>query len=216
VAVSQAEATLYKDQAQLTIAKRNFERYQDLFKQGVVSRQDFDAQQSTYGALEGTVKADQAQLDNAKLNLAYCHITAPIPGRVGLRMVDPGNMVHASDANGLLVITQLHPIAATFTIPEDNLPEVVKAEHAQSKPLQVDVFSRDNKTQLATGKLTTINNQVDPTTGTVKLKAVFDNADELLWPQQFVNARLLLDVKKNVVVVPAAAIQRGVQGTFVF
>jgi multidrug efflux system membrane fusion protein len=131
-------------------------------------------------------------------------------------MVDPGNMVHASDANGLLVITQLHPIAATFTIPEDSLPEVVKAEHAQAKPLQVDVFSRDNKTQLATGKLTTINNLVDPTTGTVKLKAVFDNADELLWPQQFVNARLLLDMKKNVVVIPAAAIQRGVQGAFVF
>jgi multidrug efflux system membrane fusion protein len=216
VAVSQAEATLYKDQAQLTIAKRNFERFQDLFKQGVVSRQDFDAQQSTFGALEGTVKADQALVDNAKLNLAYCHITAPIPGRVGLRMVDPGNMVHASDANGLLVITQLHPIATTFTIPEDSLPEVVKAEHAQAKPLQVDVFSRDNKTQLATGKLTTINNLVDPTTGTVKLKAVFDNADELLWPQQFVNARLLLDVKKNAVVIPAAAIQRGVQGTFVF
>jgi multidrug efflux system membrane fusion protein len=216
VAVAQAEATLYKDQSQLTIAKRNFERYQGLFDQGIVARQDFDAQQSTYGALEGTVKADQAAVDNAKLNLAYCHITAPIPGRVGLRQVDPGNMVHASDTNGLLVITQLRPITATFTIPEDSLPQVVKAEHAQTKPLQVDVFNRDNKTQLATGKLTTINNLVDPTTGTVKLKAVFDNTDGLLWPQQFVNARLLLDVKKNVIVIPAAAIQRGVQGTFVF
>jgi membrane fusion protein, multidrug efflux system len=216
VAVSQAEATLYKDQSQLTIAKRNFERYQDLFKQGIVARQDFDAQQSAYGALEGTVKADQAALDNAKLNLAYCHITAPISGRVGLRQVDPGNMVHASDANGLLVITQLRPITATFTIPEDTLPQVLRAEHTHPAPLQVDVYSRDDKTKLATGKLTTINNQIDQTTGTVKLKAVFDNTDGLLWPQQFVNAHLLLDVKKNAVVIPAAAIQRGVQGTFVF
>lgn len=216
VAVSQAQATLYKDQAQLTIAKRNFERYQDLFKQGVVARQDFDAQESTYGALEGTVRADQAAVDNAKLNLAYCHITSPISGRVGLRQVDPGNMVHASDANGLLVITQLRPITTIFTIPEDNLPQVVMAEHAHAKALEVDAFSRDNQTKLATGTLTTINNQIDQTTGTVKLKAVFDNQDGLLWPNQFVNARLLLDVKKNAVVIPAAAIQRGVQGTFVF
>ena len=216
VAVSQAEATLYKDQAQLTIAKRNFERYQDLFKQGVVSRQDFDAQESTYGALQGTVRADQAAVDNAKLNLAYCHITSPISGRVGLRQVDPGNMVHASDANGLLVITQLRPITALFTIPEDNLPQVMKAEHAHAKALEVDAFSRDNQTKLATGTLTTINNQIDQTTGTVKLKAVFDNQDGLLWPNQFVNARLLLDVRKNAVVIPAAAIQRGTQGTFVF
>jgi multidrug efflux system membrane fusion protein len=216
VAVSQAEATLYKDQTQLTIAKRNFERYQDLFKQGVVSRQDFDAQQSNYGALEGTVRADQAAVDNAKLNLAYCRIASPLSGRVGLRQVDPGNMVQPSDPNGLVVITQLHPIAATFTIPEDQLPQVGKAEHAHAKPLEVDVFSRDNQTKLATGVLTTVNNLVDPTTGTVKLKAVFDNAQELLWPNQFVNARLLLDVRKDAVVIPSAAIQRGVQGTFVF
>jgi len=216
VAVSQAEATLYKDQAQLTIAKRNFERYQDLFKQGIVSRQDFDAQESTFGALEGQVKADQAAVDNAKLNLSYCRITAPIPGRVGLRQVDPGNMVHSSDANGLLVITQLRPITTIFTIPEDSLPAVMKAEHEHSKQLEVDAFSRDNQTKLATGSLTTINNEIDQTTGTVKLKAVFDNTDGLLWPNQFVNARLLLDVKKNAVVIPAAAIQRGVQGTFVF
>ncbi len=216
VAVSQAQATLFKDQAQLTIQKRNYERYQDLFKQGVVARQDFDAQESTYGALEGTVRADQAAVDNAKLNLAYTHVTAPIPGRVGLRLVDPGNMVHASDANGLLVITQLQPITALFTIPEDNLPQVVQAERARSKPLEVDAFSRDNQTKLASGTLTTINNQIDQTTGTVKLKAVFDNKDGLLWPNQFVNARLLLDVKKGAVVIPAAAIQRGTQGTFVF
>jgi multidrug efflux system membrane fusion protein len=216
VAVSLAEATMYKDQAQLTIQKRNFERYQDLFKQGIVAQQDFDAQDSTYGALQGTVRADQAAVDNAKLNLAYCHITSPIAGRVGLRQVDPGNMVHASDTTGLLVITQLRPITTIFTIPEDNLPQVVLAEHAHAKPLEVDAFSRDNQTKLATGSLTTINNQIDQTTGTVKLKAVFDNQDGLLWPNQFVNARLLLDVKKNAVVIPAAAIQRGTQGTFVF
>jgi multidrug efflux system membrane fusion protein len=216
VAVAQAEATLYKDQAQLTIAKRNFDRYQDLFKQGVVSRQDLDAQQSNYGALEGTVRADQAAIANAKLNVAYCRITSPINGRVGLRQVDPGNMVHASDANGLLLITQLHPIATLFTIPEDSLPRVIKAERAKSKPLEVDVFSRDNRTQLAAGTLTTINNQIDTATGTVRLKAVFDNTEGLLWPNQFVNARLLLDVQRNAVAIPASAIQRGVNGTFVF
>jgi multidrug efflux system membrane fusion protein len=162
------------------------------------------------------VRADQAAVDNAKLNLSYCRITSPISGRVGLRQVDPGNMVHASDANGLLVITQLRPITALFTIPEDSLPQVMKAEHAHAKALEVDAFSRDNQTKLATGTLTTINNQIDQTTGTVKLKAVFDNTDGLLWPNQFVNARLLLDVKKNAVVIPAAAIQRGNQGTFVF
>jgi multidrug efflux system membrane fusion protein len=216
VALAQAEATLYKDQAQLTIARRNFDRYQDLFRQGVVSRQDLDAQQSNYGALEGTVRADQAAIANAKLNVAYCRITSPIYGRVGLRQVDPGNMVHASDANGLLVITQLHPIATLFTIPEDSLPSVVKAEHAQSKPLEVEVFSRDNRTKLATGNLTTINNQIDTATGTVRLKAVFDNTEGLLWPNQFVNARLLLDVQRNAVAIPASAIQRGVNGAFVF
>lgn len=216
VALEQAQATLLKDQAQLNIAKRNFDRYTGLFKEGVVARQDLDAQESNFGALNGQVKADQAAVDNAKLNVAYCHITAPIAGRIGLRQVDPGNMVHASDANGLIVITQLHPIAATFTIPEDSLPQVMRAERGQSKPLEVDVFSRDNQTKLAAGKLVTINNQIDPTTGTVKLKAVFDNTDGLLWPNQFVNARLLLDVRKDVVTIPAAALERGNQGTFVF
>lgn len=216
VAVSQAEAQLYKDQAQLVIAKRNFERFGDLFKQGVVSQQDYDTQQSNYGALDGAVRADQAAVDNAKLNVAYCRVTAPIPGRVGLRQVDPGNYVHSSDANGLVVITQLHPIATTFTIPQDSLPQVMLASRKRSKPLEVDVYSRDNQTKLAAGSLTTVNNLVDPTTGTVKLKAVFDNPDNLLWPNQFVNARLLLDVQKNTIAIPSAAIQRGVQGTFVF
>jgi multidrug efflux system membrane fusion protein len=214
VAVSQAEATLYRDQSQLTIAQRNFTRYQDLFKQGIVSRADFDAQEATKGQLEGTVRADQAQVDNAKLNLSYTRITSPINGKVGLRQADVGNVVHAGDANGLAVITQLQPISIVFTIPEDSLPSVLRK--FRGSPLPVDVYSRDNQTKLGAAQLVTINNQIDPTTGTVKLKAVSDNKDGMLWPSQFVNARLLLDVKKDAVVVPAAAVQHGSQGAFAF
>lgn len=214
VAVSQAEATLYRDQSQLTIAQRSFTRYQDLFKQGIVSQQDYDAQESTKGQLEGTVRADQASIDNAKLNLSYTRITSPINGKVGLRLADIGNVVHAGDATGLAVITQLQPISIIFTIPEDSLPSVLQKFHGNS--LFVDVYSRDNQTKLGTANLVTINNQIDPTTGTVKLKAVSDNKDGMLWPSQFVNARLLLDVKKSAVVVPAAAVQHGSQGAFAF
>ncbi len=214
VAVSQAEATLYRDQSQLTIAQRNFARYQDLFKQGIVSQQDYDAQESTKGQLEGTVRADQANVDNAKLNLSYTKITSPINGKVGLRQVDVGNVVHANDANGIAVITQLQPISIIFTIPEDSLPSVLEKFHGGSLP--VDIYSRDNQTKLGTANLVTVNNQIDPTTGTVKLKAISQNKDGLLWPSQFVNARLLLDVKKNVTVVPAAAVQHGSQGAFAF
>jgi multidrug efflux system membrane fusion protein len=214
VAVSQAEATLYRDQSQLTIAQRNFARYQDLFKQGIVSQQDYDAQESTKGQLEGTVRADQAAIDNAKLNLSYTRITSPINGKVGLRQADIGNVVHAGDANGLAVITQLQPISIIFTIPEDSLPSVLQKFKGNSLP--VDVYSRDNQTKLGSANLVTVNNQIDPTTGTVKLKAVSENKDGMLWPSQFVNARLLLDVKKNAVVVPAAAVQHGSQGFFAF
>ena len=214
VAVSQAEATLFKDQSQLTIAKRNFDRYSDLFKQGIVSRQDLDAQEATKGQLEGTVRADQASVDNAKLNLSYTRISSPIDGIVGLRQVDVGNVVHTGDANGLAIVTQQKPISVIFTIPEDSLPAVLKEFHGA--PMAVDIYSRDNQTKLASAKLVTINNQIDPTTGTVKLKAVSDNTDGMLWPSQFVNAKLLLDVKKNSVVVPAAAVQHGSQGTFAF
>lgn len=214
VALEQAQATMYRDQSQLTIAKRNVERYSELFKEGVVSQQDLDTQQSAEGNLEGMVRADQAAIDNAKLNLAYTHITAPFDGRVGLRLVDPGNMVHASDTTGMLVLTQMHPIAVIFTLPEDNLPPVLK--RLQKGSMTVDVFSRDNRNHLSTGNLLTVNNQIDQTTGTVRLKAVFDNNDSMLWPNQFVNARLLLDVKKNATVVPAAAVQRGAEGTYAF
>ena len=214
VALEQAQATMYRDQSQLTIAKRNVDRYSELFKEGVVSQQDLDTQQSAEGNLEGMVRGDQAAIDNAKLNLAYTHITAPFDGRVGLRLVDPGNMVHASDTTGMLVLTQMHPIAVIFTIPEDNLPPVLKRLHQGG--MTVDVFSRDNRNHLSTGSLLTVNNQIDQTTGTVRLKAVFDNNDSMLWPNQFVNARLLLDVKKNATVVPSAAVQRGAEGTYAF
>lgn len=215
VAVSQAEATLFKDQAALKDAKVNLERFKQLYQNGgVISKQQLDTQDSTVGQLEGSVRADQAQIDNAKLNLAYTHITAPIGGRVGLRLVDPGNIVHAADTTGLLLLTQMHPIAVVFTLPEDNLPTV--AQHMRSGALQVDAFSRDDQTKLASGKLLTIDNQIDITTGTAKLKAVFDNQEQALWPNQFVNCRLLLEVKKGSTVIPSAAIQRGPQGSYVF
>lgn len=214
VALHQAEATLFKDQSALNDARLNFQRFQDLYKQGIIPQQQFDTQKSLMDQLEGAVRADQANIDNVKLNLVYTHITAPVSGRIGLRQVDIGNMVHASDPNGLLVITQLHPIAVVFTLPEDNLPSV--AQHLHRGALPVDAYSRDDQTKLATGKLLTIDNQIDPTTGTGKLKAVFDNAKRSLWPNQFVNVHLLLEVQKNTLVVPAAAIQRGPQGTYVY
>jgi membrane fusion protein, multidrug efflux system len=153
-------------------------------------------------------------VDNVKLNLAYTRITAPVSGRIGLRQIDVGNMVHASDPNGLLVITQLQPIAVIFSLPQDNLQAV--SQHMNKGRLAVDAYSRDDQTKIATGFLTTIDNQIDVTTGTGKLKAVFENRDRSLWPNQFVNIHLLLEVKKNNTVVPSAAIQRGPQGTYVF
>jgi len=160
------------------------------------------------------VRTDQAQIDNAKLQLVYCNITAPFTGRVGLRQVDPGNIVHAADTTPMLILTQLQPIAVIFTLPEDQLPTV--AQHMKSSTLQVEAYSRDDQTKLATGKLQTIDNQIDQTTGTAKLKAVFDNQDNQLWPNQFVNANLLLETRKNSTVLPTAAILRGPQGAFVY
>ena len=215
VALSQAQAQLFKDQASLRDAKLNYERYKGLLQDsGAMSQQQVDTQLATADQLEGAVRADQAAIDNAKLNLVYCHITAPISGRVGLRLVDAGNMVHATDTNPLLVITQLQPIAVLFTLPEDQLPAVAK--HMAQGTLTVDAYSRDDRTKLATGTLLTIDNQIDQTTGTGRLKAVFENHDNALWPNQFVNVRLLLEVWKNSTIVPAAAIQRGPQGTFVY
>jgi multidrug efflux system membrane fusion protein len=215
VALDQAQATLFKDQATLRDAKLNYERFKGLLQSsGAMSQQQVDTQQATVDQLEGTVRNDQATIDNAKLNLVYCHITAPVSGRIGLRLVDPGNIVHANDTNAMFVITQLQPIAVLFTLPEDNLQAV--SRQMGNGTLEVDAFSRDNQTKLATGKLLTIDNQIDQTTGTGRLKAVFDNKDNALWPNQFVNTRLLLEVRKDSTAVPAAAIQRGPQGTYVF
>ena len=213
-----AEANLAKDEATLADAKLNLARYTELWKQGVISQQQYNTQQSLVGQYEGAISADRAAIENAKLQLVYAHVSAPISGRIGLRLVDIGNIVHASDANGLLVITQMHPIAVLFTLPEDYIPQVL--EHMRGSggihQLEVDAYSRDNRTKLATGKLLTLNNEIDPTTGTNKYKAVFQNQDRVLWPNQFVNIRLLLDTEHNAVTVPVAAIQRGSQGTYTY
>jgi len=215
VALEQAQATLFKDQATLRDAKLNYERYKGLLQDsGAMSQQQVDTQAATVDQLEGQVRTDQAAIDNAKLNLVYCHITSPINGRVGLRLVDPGNIIHATDTNPLLVITQLQPIAVLFTLPEDSLPTV--SQHMGKGTLRVEAYSRDDQTKLATGTLLTIDNQIDQSTGTGRLKAVFDNKDNALWPNQFVNVHLLLEVRQNSTAIPAAAIQRGPQGTYVF
>jgi multidrug efflux system membrane fusion protein len=214
VQLEQAQAQLSRDQAQLTDAKLNLARYTALIPSGSIAQQQVDTQKALVDQLEGTVRNDQGQIDNAKLQIIYCHITAPFNGRVGLRQVDPGNIVHASDTNPMLILTQLQPIAVIFTLPEDQLPAV--AQHMKRGTLEVDAFSRDDQTKLAAGKLLTIDNQIDPSTGTAKLKAVFDNKDSQLWPNQFVNADLLLETRKNATVVPTAALLRGPQGTFVY
>jgi multidrug efflux system membrane fusion protein len=214
VQLEQAQAQLARDQAQADNAKVNLDRDTALIPSGSISQQDVDTQRALTNQLKGTVQNDQALIDSAKLQIIYCHITAPFTGRIGLRQVDPGNIVHASDTTAMLVLTQLQPIAVIFTLPEDQLPTV--AQHMKKSTLQVEAYSRDNQTKLATGKLETIDNQIDQTTGTAKLKAVFPNIDGELWPNQFVNTNLLLEVRKNSIVVPSAAIQRGPQGTFVY
>jgi multidrug efflux system membrane fusion protein len=214
VALAQAEANLQKDQAQLDNAKAQYERNKVLYDQGVIAKQDLDTMQASFGTFEGTIASDKAAIDNAKLNLVYCRIISPVNGRVGLRQVDPGNYVTAAGGTALLVITQLHPIAVVFTLPEDQLQEV--AQHMRSGELVVDAYSRDDQTKLATGKLLTIDNQIDQTTGTAKLKAVFDNQDNTLWPNQFVNAHLLLQVRKDALTAPASAMQRGPDGSFAY
>jgi membrane fusion protein, multidrug efflux system len=215
VALAQAQANFAKDQAQLTDAKLIAQRYGQLTKDGIIPQQQYDTQMALTNQLQAAVGADQAQIDNAKLNVDYSHITSPIDGRVGLRLVDAGNIVHASDQNGLLVITQMQPIAVIFTLPEDNLAAVNNRTRSGAT-LQVKALSRDNGMEIATGTLLTIDNQIDATTGTFRLKAVFDNKDRVLWPNQFVNARLLIDLRKNAIIIPSAAIQRGDQGTFVY
>ena len=215
VQLEQAEGQLAKDQAQRKDAEANLQRFELLFKEGVIPKAQLDTQAAQVGQFDGAIRTDQGQIDNAKLQLAYCHITAPISGRVGLRLVDMGNIVHANDPSGLLVITQLQPIAVIFALPQDQLPQVAAKLRAGAQ-LSVDAFDRDDTDKIESGKLLTIDNQIDTTTGTYKLKAVFDNSRNLLFPNQFVNVHLLVDVRKGLVVVPAAAIQRGPQGTYVY
>ena len=215
VQLIQAEGQMARDQAQMKNAQLDLERYRDLYKQNFIPKQQLDTQEALVRQYEGIVKADQGQIDNAKLQLTYSSITAPINGRVGLRLVDAGNIVHANDPNGLLVITQLQPITVVFALAEDHLPAVFERLKA-GKQLVVEAFDREQKRKLATGTLLTVDNQIDPTTGTVRLKAVFPNDDSSLFPNQFVNARLLLDIKQGVTVVPSAAVQRGPKGTFVY
>jgi len=214
VQLEQMQAQIFKDQASLRDARLNLDRYNTILPSGSIAQQQVDTQKSTVDQLDGQVRTDQAQIDNAKLQLVYCNITAPFTGRVGLRQVDPGNIVHAADTTPMLILTQLQPIGVIFTLPEDQLPTV--AQHMKNSTLMVEAYSRDDQTKLATGKLMTIDNQIDQTTGTAKLKAVFDNKDNQLWPNQFVNANLLLETRKNSTVVPTAAILRGPQGAFVY
>ena len=214
-ALSQVEGQLARDQAQLNNARLDLERYRTLLAQDSIAKQQLDAQESLVRQFEGTVKVDQAQVDNARLQLGYTKVTAPIPGRLGLRQVDPGNIIRSSDAAGLVVITQIDPITVIFTIPQDNLQRVLKQLKAGEK-LAVDAWDREQKNKLATGYLISTDNQIDTATGTIKMKAQFPNPDGQLFPNQFVNVRMIVDTRKAATVIPLAAIQRGAQGTIVY
>ncbi|CAB3896377.1 Multidrug resistance protein MdtA [Achromobacter animicus] len=215
VALDQARGTQMQNLAQLENARRDLQRYQALFKQDSIARQQVDTQAALVRQYEGTVKSDQANVDNAKLQLDYARITAPISGRLGLRQVDRGNLVSSADTNGLVVITQTQPISVVFTLPETQLPEV-RAELAAGKTLTVDAYDRADTRRIATGTLETLDNQIDVATGTLKLKARFDNADDALFPNQFVNVRLHVLTRKDVTAIPTAAVQQGSAGAFVF
>ena len=215
VALAQAEGQLAKDQALLKNAQLDLVRYNTLVAQNSVAKQTRDTQESLVGQNQATIKSDQAQIDAQKLNLTYCRIISPVTGRVGLRQVDAGNYVQTSDPNGIVVVTQLQPISVIFTLPEDNLPEVMKRVRAGAT-LPVTAFDRTGANEIAKGKLDTVDNQIDPTTGTVKLRAIFDNEEETLFPNQFVNVKLLVNTLPDADIVPNSAIQRGVPGTFVY
>ena len=215
IQLSQAQGQLAKDQASLDDARLDLKRYQVLFGQDSIPKQQLDTQTALVAQDEGTVKMDESGVNNAKLQLVYSHITAPIDGQIGLRLEDAGNIVSPSDATGLAVITKLQPITVVFSIPEDNLPQVLSKYQAGVK-LQADAYNREETKKIATGVLLAVDSQIDQTTGTVKLKAVFDNNDYALYPNQFVNIHLLVDVAKGAVTIPVAAIQQGPQGSFVF
>lgn len=215
VQLATAEGQMARDQALLKNARIDLERYRVLLQQDSIAKQQYDTQEALVRQYEATVKIDQAAIDTAKLQLTYCRVTAPVGGRLGLRQVDAGNIVRAGDATGLVVIAQLQPITVVFTIPEDSLPPVMAKLRAGQK-LPVDAYDRADKAKLASGMLLTADNQIDPATGTVKLKAQFPNADNALFPSQFANVRMLVDVKRDAVLVPSAAVQRGTPGTFVY
>jgi multidrug efflux system membrane fusion protein len=212
--LDQAKGQLAKDQAQLKNAQAEYNRYKALYDQGVVSKESLDAQAANFGNYEGTIKADQAAIDADALNVQYCHITSPITGRVGLRLVDPGNVVTANTTN-LIVINQFQPIAVLFTLPEDQLPRVF-SKMSRSKTLQAEAFDRSDTIHIANGQLLTADNQIDTTTGTGKLKAVFPNKDEQLFPNQFVNVHLVLENRTDAITAPTSAVQHGTNGDFVW
>jgi multidrug efflux system membrane fusion protein len=215
VQLTQAQGQMAKDEALLKNAIVDLERYRTLFEQDSIAKQQVDTQAALVRQYEGTLKANQGAIDSARLNLTYSRVVSPLAGRIGLRQVDPGNIVRAGDANGLVVVTQLQPVSVIFTIPEDNVSAVMRRLKAGDK-LPVDAWDRAEKTKLASGTLLTVDNQIDPATGTVKLKAQFSNEDFGLFPNQFVNARMLVDTLEGATVVPTAAIQRGSKGTFVY
>lgn len=214
-ALEQAEGTLLKDQALLKQSEIDLKRYKTLLAEDSIASQQVDTQESLVQQYKGTVATDEANVGTAKLNLTYCHITAPVTGRVGLRQVDLGNYAQTSDANGVVVITQMQPMSVIFTIPEDQLPQVL-SQTTKGNVLKVEALDREGKTQLAEGKLDTIDNQIDVSTGTVKMRALFDNNPEILYPQQFVMARLLVRTLTDTLAVPTAAVQNGAPGTYVY
>ncbi|POM20710.1 secretion protein HlyD [Burkholderia cepacia] len=215
VALENAEGTHARDAALLATARLDLKRYQTLLSQDSIASQTVDTQASLVKQYEGAVKTDQAAIDSAKLNLTYARITAPVSGRVGLRQVDPGNYVTPGDTNGIVVITQLQPMSVIFTTSEDNLPQILKQVNAGQK-LSVTAYNRNNTVPLETGSLATLDNQIDTSTGTVKLRANFDNKEGMLFPNQFVNTRLLVDVMRNATIVPTSAVLTGSIGQFVY
>ena len=215
VQLTQAEGQMARDAELVRNAQVDLARYRQLWSQDAIPKQQLDTQDSLVRQYQAATMVDQGQIDNARLQISYSRITAPVSGRVGLRQVDAGNIIHATDANGLVLITQLQPATVLFPIPEDSLPPVLAKLKSGAK-LAVAAYDREQKQKLATGTLLTVDNQIDPTTGTVKLKAIFPNSNNELFPNQFVNAQLLLEVKRQAVLIPSSAIQRGPQGTFVY
>lgn len=215
VALTQAEGQLARDQATLANARRDLARYEQLAKSRVATQQELDTQRALVSETLGTLKADQGSVESARLNLAYSRITSPIAGRVGLKQVDIGNYITSGDTNGLVVITQTHPIDVVFSVAENNISQILKAQKS-GQPLSVEAWDRSNKTLLTTGALLSLDNQIDATTGTIKLKARFDNQDDTLFPNQFVNARLKVNTLQDAVVIPTAALQMGNEGNFVW